>query len=323
MKIFVTGGTGNIGQHVTLALAARGHQVELLTRTPDRIPAFQTTENVHVVQGCLQEPEGMKAALQGCDAVIHIALGWGYTPEEMLENDTRVTAFLLDAAEQAGVKTFIYTSSTAATGPLRSGMDETALRMPNDLYGATKAATEVYLMGFRQYYSRKGGYGEPVRMRRNVIRPGYTYSSPAVPGGASQSDKRFAAIAEGILQGKDLTFPRNDGTQFLSSRQIAQVYVALVESDLNEEIFFALGQNYITWYEIACMAKEMVPESPSRIIAEGEPEAPSLYCVDKIDRVFGLRFDGGDDLKEHIAWNLERARAKLAGEDVYNPVHSY
>ena len=76
MKIFVTGGTGNIGQHVTLALAARGHQVELLTRTPDRIPAFQTMENVHVVKGCLQEPDTMIAALQGCDAVIHIALGW-------------------------------------------------------------------------------------------------------------------------------------------------------------------------------------------------------------------------------------------------------
>ncbi len=323
MKIFVTGGTGNIGQHVTLALAARGHQVELLTRTPERIPAYLDMENVHVVKGCLQDPEGMKAALQGCDAVIHIALGWGVTPEEMMMNDTRVTAILLDAAEQAGVKNFIYTSSTAATGPLRDGMDETALRMPNDLYGSTKAATEVYMMGFRQYYSRKGGYGESVRMHRNVIRPGYTFSSPAVPGGASQSDKRFQNIAEAIVEGRDLTFPVNDGTQFLSSRQIAQVYVQLVESDLNEEIFFALGDKYITWYQIACMAKEMMPESKSTITAEGEPEKPSLYCVDKIDRVFGLRFDGGDDLEEHIRWNLERAKAKLKGEELHDPVHSY
>ena len=48
MEIFVTGGTGNIGQHVTLALLERGHHVRLLTRTPERIPAFQEMENVTI-----------------------------------------------------------------------------------------------------------------------------------------------------------------------------------------------------------------------------------------------------------------------------------
>lgn len=144
-----------------------------------------------------------------------------------------------------------------------------------------------------------------------------------MPGGASQPDKRFRNIAEAIVQGRDLTFPAGDGTQFLSSRQIAQVYVQLVESDLNEEIFYALGDNFITWYQIACMAKEMTPGCQSRITAEGESGKPSLYCVDKIDRCFGLRFDGMDDMEEHIRWNLERAKAKLAGETLHDPVHSY
>lgn len=49
MDIFVTGGTGNIGQHVTLALLERGHHIRLLTRTPERIPAFQEMENVTIV----------------------------------------------------------------------------------------------------------------------------------------------------------------------------------------------------------------------------------------------------------------------------------
>ena len=40
MKIFVTGGTGNIGQYVTLALLKAGHELVMLTRTPERIPAF-------------------------------------------------------------------------------------------------------------------------------------------------------------------------------------------------------------------------------------------------------------------------------------------
>jgi len=322
MNIFITGGTGNIGQHVTLALLERGHHVRLLTRTPERIPAYLAMENVTVVKGNILELDVLEKAVHGCDAVVHIALGWGNDPVSMLDHDTRVTAFLLDACERAGVKNFVYTSSTAALGPLRSGMDETALRMPTDLYGSTKAATEMYMLGFRQYYSTQGGYGEAVRLRRNIIRPGYTFSNPAVEGGASQSDDRFRKIAEAIVNDRDLEFSLNDGTQFLSSRQIAQVYVKLVESDLDEEVFFALGRNFISWYDIACMAKKMVPESRSRIIAVDEEDSEhSYYCVDKLERVFGLSFDGGDDLREHVAWNLERARAEKRGEAVHNVLH--
>lgn len=323
MTIFMTGGTGNIGQYVTKALLERGHHIRLLTRTPERVPAYQTMENVEVIGGNMNNLQVLEDNLQGCDAVIHIALGWGNDPVEMLDNDTRVTAFLLNAAEKAGVKNFIYTSSTAAMGPLRSGMDETALRMPTDLYGSTKAASELYLLGFRQYYSRQGGYGDKVTMRRNVIRPGYTYSNPAVPGGASQSDVRFKKIAEAIVNNEDLSFSLNDGTQFLSSRQIAQLYVKLVESDLDEEIFFALSRNFVSWHDIACVAKEMVPESTSRITATDEEGEHSYYCVDKMQRVFGLSFDAWEDMREHIAWNLERAKAAKAGEKLHGVVHEW
>ena len=321
MDIFVTGGTGNIGQHVTLALLERGHHVRLLTRTPDRIPAYQNMENVTVIKGNILELDVMEKALQGCDAVVHIALGWGNDPVEMLDHDTRVTAFLLDAAERAGVKNFVYTSSTAAMGNLRDGMDETDLRIPTDLYGSTKASTELYMLGFRQYYSCQGGYGKKVSLRRNIIRPGYTFSNPAVPGGASQSDTRFKNIAEAIVNNRDLTLSRNDGTQFLSSRQIAQLYVKLVESDMDEEIFLALGKNFISWYEIACMAKEMTPGCTSQIIATEEEGHHPLYGVGKMERVFGLCFDSGEDLKDHIAWNLARAQAAKEGKETHNVLH--
>ena len=309
MRIFVTGGTGNIGQYVTLALLERGHQVRLLTRNASRTPAWQQMENAEVVEGNMLQLDLLEKCVQGCDAVIHIALGWGNDPVEMLENDTRVTAHLLDVSEKAGVKNFIFTSSTAATGPMGRVMDENVLRIPTDLYGATKAATEMYLLGFRQYYSKQGGYGDKVNMRRNIIRPGYTFSNPAVPNGYSQSDVRFKKIAQAIVNNQDMEFPAGDGTQFISSGQIAQLYVKLVESDLNEEIFFALGNRFITWYEIALEAREMMPQYTGTITAIGEKGTPELYVVDKMNRVFGLSFDGWDDLKDHIRWNLDQALA--------------
>ena len=63
MNIFVTGGTGNIGQYVTLALLERGHQVRLLTRTASRIPAWQQMENVEVVEGNMLQLD----LLEKCD----------------------------------------------------------------------------------------------------------------------------------------------------------------------------------------------------------------------------------------------------------------
>ncbi len=321
MNIFVTGGTGNIGQYVSLALLERGHHIKLLTRTPERIPAWGEMENVEIIKGNMLQLDVLEKAIQGCDAVIHIALGWGNDPVEMMDHDTRVTAFMLDAAEKAGVKNFIYTSSTAATGPMGRVMDENVLRMPTDLYGATKAATEMYMLGFRQYYKKQGGYGEKVKLRRNIIRPGYTFSNPAVPGGASQSDVRFKKIAEAIVNNQDMEFPAGDGTQFISSGQIAQLYVKLVESDLDEEIFFALGNRFITWYEIALAAKEMMPGYTGTITAKGEKGTPDLYRVEKMEKVFGLSFDGWDDLKDHIRWNLERAIAEKEGKEVHNFLH--
>lgn len=263
----------------------------------------------------------MGEALQGCDAVVHIALGWGNDPVEMLDHDTRVTAYLMDAAEKAGVKNFVYTSSTAAMGPLRDGMDETALLIPGDLYGATKASTEMYLLGFNQYYDGQGVYGKKTSLRRNIIRPGYTFSNPALEGGASQSDVRFKQIAEAVLKNEPITVNVMDGTQFISGRQIAELYVKLVESDLNKECFLALGTKFVSWGDIARMAKELVPESTSEIVEVGEKKTPSYYGVGKMERVFGLRFDGDEDLKDHVAWNIERARRELNGETVHNVYH--
>ncbi len=323
MKIFMTGGTGNIGQYVTLALLERGHEIVLLTRTPDRVPAFSTLPGVTVVQGNMMQLDVVENALQGCDAVIHIALGWGNDPVNMLMNDTRISAFLMDAAERAGVKQFIYTSSTAAMGNLRSGMDETALCFPEDLYGATKASTEMYLMGFNRYYGSQGRQSNDVGMRRNVIRPGYTYSNPAFEGGASQSDTRFLDIAKAILKNEPLTFDAFNGTQFLSAREIAQLYVKLVESDLNREIFLALGSTFTGWGTIAQIAKDMTPGCTSEITIRPCEGEPSFYNVSKMERVFGLRFEGDEDLRAHITWNLERARKLMEGEKLHNTNHEW
>jgi len=323
MKVFITGGTGNIGQYVTKALLEAGHNLVLYTRTPDRIPQIGEQKNVTLVKGNILDLNIVEKALEGCDAVVHIALGWGNTPLEMLDNDTRVTVFMLEKADRAGVKNFIYTSSTAVFGRNQNGANETSFLTPEDLYGSTKAAAEEFLIGFKQYYTGQGKRGSKTGIRRNIIRPGYTFSNPAYEGGASQSDTRFRDIARAILKGEDLILSEYDGTQFISAAQIAQLYVKLVESNLNEEIFLALGEKFTSWADIARMAFDFIPGSKSRILppAGDKKREPEIVNVSKMKRIFGLAFDATEELREHVRWNVEREKHILAGEKVHDVYH--
>jgi len=317
MKVFITGGTGNIGQYVTLAVIAAGHEAIVLTRNPEKYPSYSTDKTlaakINLVKGLITDKNVLTEAVKGCDAVIHLALGWGNEPVSMLMNDTAATINLLEIAEKAGVKKFIYTSSTAAMGHMRNGMDETAVNLPIDLYGSTKSASEAYVLGFTKYFGEpsEGGSNE-VRMKRNIIRPGYTYSTPPFPDGSTQSDDRFRKIAESVINNKPVKLIKYDGTQFISSGEIAQLYLRLLESDKNGEIYLALGNIFTSWEQIAKIAMELYPDTKSEIVFTdlNWSKEPVLYCVKKMERDFGLSFDSQKELREHIKWNIDEALKK-------------
>ena len=303
MKVFITGGTGNIGQYVTLAVVENGHEAVVLSRSPEKYPSIG--KKAKLVKGLITDYDLLADYVKGCDAVIHIALGWGNEPVSMLFNDTAATINLLEISERAGIGKFIYTSSTAAMGHMRNGMDETAVNLPIDIYGSTKSASEAYVLGFTKYY----GSDKKVNMKRNIIRPGYTYSNPPFPDGSSQSDTRFRDIADAVVNSKPVNLTQYDGTQFISSGEIAQLYAKLLDSDKDGEIYLALGNVFTGWDKIAKIALELYPQSKSEIVYTdlNWSSEPVLYCVKKMEREFGLSFDSQNDLREHIKWNIDEA----------------
>lgn len=307
MQIFITGGTGFIGHYVAKELLQGGHTLTILTRHPGKIPAFLKNSSVNLLEGSIYDAAVISRGLENCEACIHIAFGWGETPLSMLENDTRATVLVLQAAAKAGCEKFIYTSSTAAMGKFRPVMNENAASLPLDLYGATKAAGEAYVLGFRG-----------TRMKRNIIRPGYTFGEPAFGpnDGVSQPDRRFAQMAQSIIKGKDIHLIKNDGTQFVHARDQARLFHRLLDSDLNEEIFLGLGSVWISWKSIAeCMlsAYEKIAgrASASKIVEQdlGWSERPMLYSVEKIADVFNLHFDARAEMERHVEWQLKATLA--------------
>lgn len=246
----------------------------------------------------------MRQGLLGCDACIHIALGWGDTPQAMLERDTLPTVALLEAAANAGCKSFVYTSSTAAMGEMRSPMHEALRCIPNDLYGATKSAGESFVLGFRN-----------TPMRRNVIRPGYTFGNPVVSDGVSQPDARFLNMARAILQGQDVSLIQHDGTQFIHAADLAKLYLAVLDGDCQGEVFLGLSSEWVAWKTVA-MEMLMHSPSPSKTVLQdlGWGAEPILFLVQKIESTFGLRFTSWPALQDHLEWSLAKAKKEIGHE---------
>jgi len=115
MRIFLTGATGFVGHHVARALAAEGAQLRMLVRKTSNLANLEDIEGeTHL--GDLAEPESIRPALAGCDAVVHVAADyrlWIPDPAAMYRANVEGTRDLLRMAREAHVPRFVYTSSVA------------------------------------------------------------------------------------------------------------------------------------------------------------------------------------------------------------------
>jgi UDP-glucose 4-epimerase len=295
MKIFLTGATGFIGSHVCVHLSRCGHEVVAASRDPEKLPALFKLPGAVAVPFELSQRGDWGNALAGIDAVVHVALGWGDTGPDMLAADTAATVALLDAAHTSGVKRFVYTSSTAACGPMDPSTDESRVLAPNDLYGATKAASEV----FARAMAMTSG------MKIQVIRPGYIFGEPALEGGRSQPDRRFAVICRAVMDGAAVPLIRHDGTQFLAAQDIAMVYEKALGYDADFSVHYALSREWRSWEEVARMAMSVVGrEVPIDAQDLGWGEVPHRFDVSALERDFGLSFGNQETLMRHVAWQM-------------------
>ncbi len=123
MNALVTGASGFLGSHVTRLLVERGDRVRVLLRASSD-PRAVSGLAVERVAGDLRDAASLERALAGVDTVFHVAADyrlWAAHPEEIYESNVVGTRNLLEAAQRAGVKKFVYTSSVATVAVHRSG----------------------------------------------------------------------------------------------------------------------------------------------------------------------------------------------------------
>jgi dihydroflavonol-4-reductase len=118
LKVLLTGATGFVGAAVLRQLLDRGDQVRVLVRESSDRRNLKGLD-CEAYLGDLNDKESLTAALNGCQAVFHVAADyriWARHPEEMTKTNVTGTQNIMTAALSANVEKIIYTSSVATLG---------------------------------------------------------------------------------------------------------------------------------------------------------------------------------------------------------------
>jgi len=176
MKVFISGGAGYIGSAVSAELLAAGHEVtvydSLVTGHREAVPAQAT-----FIQADLGDEAALRNALgQGnYEAVLHFA---GFieagesmqNPGKYFENNVTNSFKLIEAAQQAGVLRFVFSSTAAVYRSSDEPLSENSALGPENTYGETKLMVEQALEWYRRahglrfaalrYFNASGAYPE-------------------------------------------------------------------------------------------------------------------------------------------------------------------
>ena len=271
MKILITGATGKVGSRLVPRMLAKGYEVRILVRDAAKASALAEL-GAGVIVGDLYTPDTLPAAVEGVDAVIHLAaLFRTFTDTEgIVKTNHAGTVALANAAMAAGVKRFVFVSTGNVYGsgyrhPARES-DPVDINDPRP-YSSSKIAAEQELISLHK------NKGFDVR----VLRLGFVYG---------EKDPHIAEIMPYLKRWK-----RHSGSRMhmVHHLDVAQALTLLLHTDgLNGELFNVCDDAPITLYELA----DSVGQAADIFDAAEEPLADpfeGIMDISKLRSATGFR----------------------------------
>ncbi len=242
-KILVTGADGFIGSHLTEHLVRAGLDVRAfvyynsfnswgwLDETDDDVK-----QSMDVFSGDIRDPHGVRAAMQGCDVVLHlaalIAIPYSYhSPDTYVDTNVKGTLNVVQAARTLGVQRVVHTSTSEVYGTARQvPITEAHPLQGQSPYSASKIGADQMALSFQ------ASFDTPVA----VIRPFNTYgprqsARAVIPTIITQIAAGQRQIKLGALQ------PTRD---FNYVRDTVRGFVAVAECDAAVGQVVNVGSNF-------------------------------------------------------------------------------
>jgi len=316
MHVLVTGAAGFIGSHVVDRLLAEGHVV---TGVDDFDPYYARAIKQANMAGFLDHERlrfleldlasaDLSAAIQGIDAVVHLAAtagvrgSWGDSFETYIEANVLATQRLLEAARSRPLQVFLYASSASVYGnEALEAVSEERLPAPHSPYGVTKLAGEHLAHLYRRVH------GVPTVALRLF----------SCYGPRERPDKAIETFLTAARDGHPISI-YGDGSQrrdFSYVGDIVQgIRAALERQPVGEILNLARGQTHSLRRVVQTIEKVTgVSLEASYLPAEAGDVRVTHACIEKARRLLG--FEPRVSLEEGIArqWAEVRARRTLTG----------
>jgi dihydroflavonol-4-reductase len=232
MNIFLTGATGFVGSHVARAYAAQGASLRLLTRTTSSLAAIEGIPAERIT-GDLRQPESLRTALRGCDALVHVAADyrlWVRDPAEMYAANVDGTRELLRIAREESIAKVVYTSSVATMGFKADGtiVDET---------------TPVSLAGMIGHYKRSKFLGEQEAIAAARAGQHVMVLNPTTPIGPG--DAKPTPTGRIVVDFLNRKFPAyvDTGLNLVDVAEVARMHVDALDRGRPGERYILGGEN--------------------------------------------------------------------------------
>jgi UDP-glucose 4-epimerase len=302
MRVLVTGGSGFIGSHVVDKLRLRGHQPIIYDLRPS---PWHEAGSVQAVLGSITDREALERALQGCDAVAHLAAVADVNdvhaePEDAERVNARGTVTVLEAARRSGVKRILYASTIWVYSDCADDdVDEdTLLPPPSHLYTSTKLAGELYCKAYQELYG----------IDYTILRFGIPY------GPRAREAAVIPAFVNKALKGDPLTLA-GDGSQsrrFVYVEDLAEgVALGLNELAANR-VYNLASDETVTIKQIAETVKDLIGDveivyTPARPGDFGGKVVSSERAERELSWTAATPFHEG--VRRYVAWRHEQAAA--------------
>lgn len=323
-KVLVTGADGFIGSHLTESLLERGCEVKAFAfynsfNTWGWLDSFpkDKQKEIEVFTGDIRDPNGVREAMKGVDAVFHlaalIAIPFSYhSPDSYVDTNIKGTLNVLQAARNLGTGRVLVTSTSEVYGTAQYvPIDEKHPYQGQSPYSATKIGADRLAESFYRSF----------QMPISIVRPFNTF-------GPRQSARAvIPTIISQLLAGKEeiqlgsLT-PTRD---FNYVKDTAAGFIAIAESGktIGEEINIATQQEI----SIGDLAKEIISQinPKAKVVCDEQRLRPEKSEVNRLlgsnQKIKELtdwkqQYTFAQGIAETIAWMRENLNAYKT--DIYN-----
>lgn len=276
VSVLVTGGLGYLGSWMLIALLRQGYRVraslrDLAQEKQLRATLAPFTTSLHRLsfhRASLLRDEGWDSAMQQCQFVVHTAAPvrrGDYRPQDIIAPTRQATLRILRAAQRAGVRRLVLTSSAQAALPPPQGAaisDETQWTGLDDT--GTSDTVRAKTLAEQDAWTFVRTHGGPELV---TVLPAFI-QGPVVSADYSAS----IGLAARILRGKMPLLPRL-GFCLVDVRDLVDLHLrAMTHRDAANQRFIAAGE-FLWMQDIAAAYRDAFPERAATISLRSAPDA--------------------------------------------------